>query len=1581
MEVSMRIHTARLGIALFTLWLAASAFAAGSLPERQNTAKGFDANKTFHSGELDHINLFNGNLVVAIPLGQRYVVSPTLSYGLTLTWNANLWHSLEVENDDGEKRTNEIPHPRANAGLGWIVTLGRLIEPLNDPYTDPYNDTGHWIYESIDGAEHLFHANLHGGAGSEPGVEYTNDGSYLRLKAISADERSIEFPDGSVHIFRRFESNKWRLVRMQDRYPRNWVNVEYGGDASQTYWRISDSHGRVHFLRFRLVDYDAVNPWTDDKKEILTTVELAKFGGGPPATYSFQYDETTTVWRPCSHRDNFGTTTPTPLWAVVPLLRSVTLADGQSTFAMSYVGPLSPARCQPDGGYMQELTLPTKARIGWSFGNYEKPVMSTWTTEPNTFTYATGVTERRFYKAGEFQPWAKWTYENSIDGDRVQFSTNPPRQLTVKVTDPLQNVTLSYFSVEVANDGVSDPGSYGMPFTRRRSEEGRFLSTEVLSGGNVLRSTWLRYEHDAGYPGINSRVASSRTKYHDEIIRTIDSDSSDWDGHGHYRTTVVRGTGFDGISSRTTFTRYNPGLQASSTIASGAPWVLNTFDQQSISEGSRTAWSYFCFNGDTGFLKRKRSLAAQILSPHDTIETFVPDDSGNVAYQYIDGGPNDPVTLASGLCDVDPGIPVYTIRNEYLSGSLKTSSYVRPDGTSMPFRSADQTIDAATGLASASSDTAGLTTAYAYDAMGRLASVHPPGEAPLSYTYTPASVFGSSLNPAQIDVLSASANSGQMRQQYQYDSFGRLWREKHFMPDGTWSVRENTYNALGWVESTSELQQLGAEPFTAGFLTRRYFDPFGRPTRIISPDGSEVTNTYFGVAEIRRTESIATAAGQPESRVTTREHYDFLGRLVAVINDAGGALETRTDYTYDVTGGVATVTMWGGGFVQQRSFTYDRRGFLTAENHPESGVITYERDPRGHMLKKSTAAAILTFAYDAAERLVSVADGQQRLLKAFRFDRPNGANDYSLGKVDFAVRHNHHAGLGDITVRETYTYGGRGGRVSSKTTAVSGGPTFTDAYEYSEFGSISAVTYPATSSSPAAPPRTVRNAYDGLFLRNVTNYTNGIDYHSNGLLKEIRHQDQEGGSGPVYRQSVNAATGMPRPEDIQVTGFCNNLTVGAIGNRQVNSGEPAGLTVSAAGASAYQWYQRGQNGVDTMLFDQTAATLTVPVSVTSKYWVRVFNGEGCWLDSNTATVEVRSCTAPSVTIDVASTIQASDTLTATAQVSNATSYAWTITNGTILSGANTATMTFRAACSGTVELRVNVTSDCGASATATANVPIVVSAVTVSGSTTIDAGNSATISVTLNGIGPWNLTWDDNHPQNGITGSSATRTESPARTTTYRVLSASAANGCAADISGSAVITVRPRTPASLNATAVAGKIALSWSWNGTLENGDRFDVYRSSAGEPEHYVGSATSTAFDDQQNLLADRVYLYTVKAVVAGTASYASAPDVASTFVFGPNVIPNQTEIAADHVARLRAAVSALHAMTPGAQPLPFTDPGPPLGGDVKAIHILELRSYLAQARAALGLSQPVWTNAVAVDANIYAIDINELRGGVQ
>lgn len=108
----------------------------------------------------------------------------------------------------------------------------------------------------------------------------------------------------------------------------------------------------------------------------------------------------------------------------------------------------------------------------------------------------------------------------------------------------------------------------------------------------------------------------------------------------------------------------------------------------------------------------------------------------------------------------------------------------------------------------------------------------------------------------------------------------------------------------------------------------------------------------------------------------------------------------------------------------------------------------------------------------------------------------------------------------------------------------------------------------------------------------------------------------------------------------------------------------------------------------------------------------------------------------------------------------------------------------------------------------------------LSGSHTICSGQSAMLTVSLGGPGPWNITWTDgtnNTTQLGITSTTYMFSVSPSSTTTYTLVSVT--NPLTGTVSGSGVVVVTPLTNITLsgNNTVTQGQSSnLSFALTGT---------------------------------------------------------------------------------------------------------------------------------------------------------------------
>ena len=153
-----------------------------------NHVKGFAPDRAYQLGDIDHVNLFSGNVILRVPVGQVYRVGPTLEYQLVLTYNSKVWDYRSqqygfpgCESDPvGCGLRYGIPEVRSNAGFGWTLSLGRLIPAKTTEVVHG------WIYAGPDGSEHEFTDVISPPPPDPPGTvdpvrARTTDRSFLQL--------------------------------------------------------------------------------------------------------------------------------------------------------------------------------------------------------------------------------------------------------------------------------------------------------------------------------------------------------------------------------------------------------------------------------------------------------------------------------------------------------------------------------------------------------------------------------------------------------------------------------------------------------------------------------------------------------------------------------------------------------------------------------------------------------------------------------------------------------------------------------------------------------------------------------------------------------------------------------------------------------------------------------------------------------------------------------------------------------------------------------------------------------------------------------------------------------------------------------------------------------------------------------------------------------------------------------------------------------------------------------------------------------------------------------------------------------
>jgi YD repeat-containing protein len=1576
-----------------------------------NVEKGFAADKMYQFGDIDHVNLFNGNLSLTIPISST-PVSDHLALSLTLVYNTKLWSAISKPYNVGGQQGSAplyTPERRSNAGLGWTLTLGRLLDPSETDVNSIINGSTQFAYMSPDGSDRLFYTTLHNGETATAGVLYSRDNTYLRL-SDDGSEKVLESPDG---IRRRFESytdtipnttcitapcpayTRWRLKRVWDRFE-NYVDIDYS-TAGQ--WTITDHYGRVttvHFLA-HASDVDA------EYLQQVSSVEVPKQGGGT-TSYTFSYEG---VDDPNNPQDKWVKTgacdvphPDTPVGYRLPLLKSLTLPDS-TVYTFSYTGPIGDTldSVAPGGneactaGGLASVTLPTKAKISYEYGIYDLPTLACH-DDVDATAESSGIKTRTVqdpFNASNDQTWQytvageqSFTYlggQMTCPGP-IQLDAGPSQYInTVTVStsaEPVAQRTRYYFSVyhgKLSDANGTTVHDYGLPFSRIypfATTTTRFLSTEVLDASDTpKRSTYLSYVYEPAGSSVtpsaayafNARINGSSTVFldDDEVANNAlgkhyaDTAFSDFDGVGHYRTKTVSGDLFG--SPRTTTTAYNtvdslvnPGALETgcyescagaanftpppSTAASTAKWVLNLYPTTTTSESGAAgspSVQETCFDKTTGFLNGTRTRAGASRDSKDLITVFGSSSDlsltgqlyGAVTSEKYYGGDLHPLTSSSSqtLCDAvtgttAPGTLDYDIRHTYVNAMPAISEYYK-DGASVGFKFLDQDTDYGTSLVVHSRDTAGVQTDYSYDSSRRVSSVQASGDPSINYTYTNATPSAG----ANVTIDQTSTTSGTPKASFDYDGLGRLVLQSRTLPRASlsdptrWTRQKTVYDAMGRKTQVSEWDEAGAP---SHFTTSSGFDIFDRPGTITRPDGSTTNVAYHGVRQIDRTAHIHTQSGS-DTNATTTEIYDLHERLYKVKEPSDNTIAT---YSYDVGGRLQSVSMVGDGITQTRSFTYDNRGLLNSEVHPEigtggNGTTSYgQYDARGHAHSKTTGVANgvfdLRFAYDESERLTDVYDnGGGRQLKHFDFATANAGTNMQKGKLTQAVRTNHLA-AGDIAVTEKYEYSGTSGRTSLRETTVKNGATtledYQQSYGYDDLGAITTPGYPtcltAAPCNGTSPPAGATYTYRDGSLISVPGYA-ALSYSGN-MLAQIDHQNN--GVSDLYRQDTS--NGMPRPSSI-----------------------------------AFQ--------------------------------------------------NVSSCTAPSApVIPTNSPVCAGSTGNTASIPANGSSYQWSIAGGTITSGSTTNTVTYTAGSTGTLTLSVTVTNACGTSPSGTRNVTVASGpTATLTGQQTITRGANATLHVALTGTSPWTLTWSDIGQQTVSVSSFDHTLSSPQTTASYSITAISDGSAAPCNIgpaSASVTVTVQMPAPASLTTTLLSDHVVrVAWAAVAGTPVSYRLERSPCLGCAWQLLVSSIAANSYDHTAPATTlPEAWLYHVIATASGTTDSAASPfDYATTanVLFAEAIAPGVV-IKGSYVGEIRLAIDKLRAAAnlPAYMPPAYSNGWSNYGaqtGLVYASYVLAMRAALSEAAAALNHPVPFFGETPAVGSTVYAYQFTQLRGGVK
>lgn len=408
-----------------------------------------------------------------------------------------------------------------------------------------------------------------------------------------------------------------------------------------------------------------------------------------------------------------------------------------------------------------------------------------------------------------------------------------------------------------------------------------------------------------------------------------------------------------------------------------------------------------------------------VRGPAGTSTTFAYDAKGSWSLTDAAGGRGsyayDPAQFLARVTD-----PVGAVAQRRFDPFGRLTASVDPLGRTTRFTYGP--LSELTGV----SDAAGETARYVYDAARRLAKVVHPNGGETVYTHD-----------ALGNVLTATDPTGQTRR-YTYDPAGRLTsatsadgRTTRFAYDAAHRLIQRTlpgggrvtyaYDAAGkLLRVDDQANPVGYEYDALGRLTRvqypslgktvrREYDARGLRSKVIAPDGREITYQYDATARLvgiagpdgRAIRFTYDAAGRPSgirypNGVSGRYAFDAAGRPTAIgyVDGAGRPVAGWT-YTYDAAGN-RTETRAASGVVT--AYRYDANGQLVEEAPSDGPATRYAYTPGGDRQRREQDGRAVSYRHDAGHRLVEAGPAQLAYDRAGRLIRrqtPQGTTTYT----------------------------------------------------------------------------------------------------------------------------------------------------------------------------------------------------------------------------------------------------------------------------------------------------------------------------------------------------------------------------------------------------------------------------------------------------------------------------------------------------------------------------------------------------------------------------------------------------------
>ena len=1026
--------------------------------------KGFPANGIYQKGDVDVVNVQNGNLHIAIPL-----VSLTQRGGSTvsaqLIYDTQAWSKQWLVNSCGTSHCSPagwwVVGPNQQVPSGWRLSTSQdwLADMTGTAVTCPstgisYTEYTNFVIYDPDGLKHPLSLRQEAGA--------TCNGQTLTGPTTDGSGMTYDIPSGTIRAKNGTILNSPTLPGSMD---------ANGNKMSVA----SDTLGRSAFTTTNASSIAYTTPLGNTITGPQYTNYNVVNSSGLPETFHLTYqaiDETSDI---CA---------ATPATSGCSDVTVATLVYNQLTLPTGRAYTFTYANNTP--GDLTRLDLPSGGAVKYTYGDFYQLQLGS---------------------SGVHGSWSGSRYIASR-AEVIGGVANPPWSYAIvgggtTVTDPVGNVQLHTYGSVVG--GVY--GSY-------RSSANQY-ETQVIykdSSGTTLRTENTDYAAEAD---LNANTAINIRP----IRKTITLDNgqqtkteTDYETFTYTCSTCYTSSGYVGIATRLNpveTRQYDYGTSSPGPLlkrvdygylhtGSSTYQSLNIVDRVTsvtVYDGSGTTASQASNEYDNyshsgqpmltssaiqhsssfgiGYTSRGNMTGASLWRNTDgayLTTTFQFDDAGNkvsvldpaghkTSYDFTD-------SWADAACYPAGPTAAFATKVTNAKGQFTTATY-----------------HACTGLQASTIDLNGHTAATTYDSFDRIKTVTPPVDGgQKSYCYSD-DVGGSCYDASHISILETDELSGSSNFQ-RITLFDGLGRESEVQitsdPNGT-TYTDTKYDAVG---RTSQI----SNPYRSGdtiYWTTKGYDGLGRLNSTIKQDGagSTASSSFTGNAT-----TITDESGKKRKSVS-----DGLGRVISVWEDPT-TLNYETDYLYDVFGNLNQVTQKGGepssANWRVRTFTYNSLGQLLCSANPEigsplsstatcpavdtgsyiAGTVRYQYNNDGELTSRtaplpnqtSTPTVTTSYTYDVLHRpsARTYTDGTPGVTYTHDADSVTACTAPSLTASNLI---GHVKAMCDASGSTSWSYDTLGRtKVEARTI---GSVTDQISYGYYLSGAINSVTYPAAGAT------------------------------------------------------------------------------------------------------------------------------------------------------------------------------------------------------------------------------------------------------------------------------------------------------------------------------------------------------------------------------------------------------------------------------------------------------------------------------------------------------------------------------------